>query len=249
MARSQDPPKTESAGACPQRGAGEEVSRRNFLRLTMAGSAAGAVAGAAGGLALPRAALAQSKLTPDEAIQALMDGNERYVSRDITSFHEDLDILHDRTAEKQEPFAAVLACADSRVPVELVFDQTIGHLFVCRVAGNVTTPEITASLEYGAKKLGTRAILVLGHAKCGAVSATMEGGAVPGQISVLYSSIRPAIDGAGPGLDAAIKANAKFHARQLSEASPVIAGLIKEKQLKVVAGFYDIASGKVTLLE
>lgn len=222
----------------------KDLSRRGILRI----GAAGAAAGAAGGLMLPRRALAQSPLTPDQAIAELMEGNRRYVERKFTSFREDLDILHDRTAEKQEPFAAVLSCADSRVPVELLFDQSIGHLFVCRVAGNVSTPEILASLEYGAKKLGTKAILVLGHGRCGAVDATLAGAQVPGQISVLYSSIRPGIDGAKPGLEAAIKANARFQARQIAEASPLIAKMIKDEEIKVIAGFYDLVSGRVTRL-
>ena len=86
-----------------------------------------------------------------------------------------LKILRDHTVDKQEPFAAVLSCADSRVPVEIIFDQSIGHIFVTRVAGNVVTPEIVGSLEYGAAVLGTKVILVLGHASCGAVKAAYPG--------------------------------------------------------------------------
>ena len=177
-----------------------------------------------------------------------MDGNERYVAGQLQSLNEDLSILKAKTAEKQEPFAAVLSCADSRVPVEFVFDQSIGHLFVVRVAGNITTPEITASLEYGVAVLGTKVLMVLGHGNCGAVKATIEGKAVPGQISALYAPIRPAVDAAGPDLDAAIDANAKIQATLLSEASPIIAGAIKEGKLKVVPARYDIVSGKVSLL-
>ena len=102
------------------------------------------------------------------------------------SFDEDKQILRDRTAEKQQPFAALLSCADSRVPVEIIFDQSIGELFVTRVAGNIATPEIIASLEYGAAVLGIKVILVLGHAGCGAVKAAIQAKAVPGQISALF---------------------------------------------------------------
>lgn len=123
----------------------------------------------------------------------LMEGNERFVAGKLTSFAYDLKILKDGTVEKQEPFAAGLSCADSRVPVELVFDQSIGHLFVARVAGNMMTPEIIASLEYGVAVLGVKAILVMGHAKCGAISAAMKGQEVPGQISTLYQHMMPAI--------------------------------------------------------
>jgi len=103
-------------------------------------------------------------------------------------------MLKTKTVESQEPFAAVLSCADSRVPVELIFDQSIGHLFVARVAGNIATSAMIASLEYGVAVLGTKAIMVLGHANCGAVKASIEAKAVPGQISALYPYIRPAVD-------------------------------------------------------
>ena len=226
-----------------------DVSRRGFLHRSVATAAAAGLTASAATLTGPRQALAQTTLTPDAALQALMDGNRRYVDGRMTALQHDLDILHDRTAEKQEPFAAVLSCADSRVPVELVFDQTIGHLFVCRVAGNIASTDIIASLEYGAAVLGTKAILVLGHQNCGAVQATIAGKAVPGQISALYASIRPAVDEAGLHLDPAIKANARRHAALLREASPVLAGLIKKEQLKVVAGYYELRSGKVSLLD
>ena len=141
-----------------------------------------------------------------------------------------------------------MACADSRVPVELLFDQTIGHLFVCRVAGNIVSPELIASLEYGAAVLGTKAIMVLGHSNCGAVSATIAAKAVPGQISVLYRSIRPAVDQAGTNVEAASKANAKIQAGLLGTSSPVLAEQVKNNQLKIVAAYYDVASGVVSLL-
>lgn len=229
--------------ACSEEG----LSRRGFLS-GAAVSTAAVVAGAGLNLATPRAASAQSTMTPDAALQALMDGNRRFTERKMTAFDEDLSLLKQNTAEKQEPFAAVLSCADSRVPVEIAFDQSIGHLFVTRVAGNITTPEITASLEYGALVLGTKVIMVLGHGNCGAVKATIDGKPVPGQISALYAPIRPAVDQAGPDLEAAIRANAKNQARILAQASPVLAGLIKENKLKVVAAHYDLNNGRVSLL-
>jgi carbonic anhydrase len=192
---------------------------------------------------------AQSTLTPEAALKELMDGNERFASGKMTSFEHDLTILKEHTVEKQEPFAAVLSCADSRVPVELVFDQTIGHIFVARVAGNMVTPEIIASLEYGAVVLGTKVIVVMGHRNCGAVKAAIQNKEVPGQISALYPHIRPAIDQAGSDLEAAIKANAHIQAKLLSEASPVITPMVKDGKLKVVAGYFDLGTGRVTLLE
>jgi carbonic anhydrase len=222
-----------------------DLPRRRFL-CSAVGGAVMALAGAATLGARPAAA--QSTLTPDEALQAMMDGNSRFIGGELQSLGEDLSILKAKTAEKQEPFAAVLSCADSRVPVEFVFDQSIGQLFVVRVAGNITSPEVTASLEYGVAVLGVKVLMVLGHGSCGAVKAAIEGKAVPGQISALYAPIQPAVDASGGDLNAAIDANAKIQATLLSEASPIIAGAIKDGRLKVVAARYDITSGKVALL-
>ena len=226
-----------------------DSSRRRFLQMTMGGTLAGLVTAAGVEFATPRPVLAQSKLSPDAALQELMDGNRRFSAHRVTAHEQDLAILKQNTMEKQEPFAAVLSCADSRVPIEMVFDQSIGHLFVTRVAGNVVTAEIIASLEYGAAVLGTKVILVVGHGGCGAVKATIQAKEVPGQISALYPHIQPAVDQAGPNLDAATKANAKIQAALLRKASTVISGLLKEGKLKVVAGYYDVASGVVSLLE
>jgi len=224
------------------------LSRRSFLGTALAGTAATFVGAASTGFLVPEAALAQSPLTPDQALKELLDGNQRYVDNRFTSFDEDKQILRDHTVEKQEPFAAVLSCADSRVPVEIIFDQSIGHLFVTRVAGNIATPEIIASLEYGAAVLGTKVILVLGHAGCGAVKAAVAGKAVPGQISSLFPHLQPAVDQAGPDVAAVTRANASLQAALLSKASTVLSPMVKEGKLKIVAGYYDLATGKVTLV-
>ena len=134
------------------------------------------------------------------------------------------------------------------MPVEIIFDQSIGHIFVNRVAGNIATTEIIASIEYGVAVLGIKVIMVLGHRNCGAVHAAIDGKAVPGQISSLYRFIRPAVNQAGDDLRAATIANAKIQAQLLRESSPVLAELIKQGQLKVVAAYFDIEIGRVQLL-
>ncbi len=225
-----------------------ELSRRQLLRIGMTAAAASVLTGGLE-LAFPPPAQAQSKLTPDAALAELMAGNKRFTSGSMTAHDQDLAILKQHTEEKQEPFAAVLSCADSRVPVELVFDQTIGHIFVTRVAGNLITPEIIGSLEYGAAVLGTKVILVMGHSNCGAVKATIQGKDVPGQISSLFPHIQPAVDQAGSNLEAATKANAKIQATLLRESSTVISGLVKSGSVKVTASYYDLGTGSVTLLE
>src|SRR6202008_2960674 len=149
-----------------------------------------------------------------------LDGNRRFMSGKLNSFNEDLEILKQKTVDKQEPFAAVLSCADSRVPVELIFDQTIGHIFVTRVAGNLVTPELIGSLEYGVAVLGVEVLLVLGHSACGAVKAAMKADAVPGQISSLYPHLRQAVEQSGGDVDKAIAANAKIQADLLRTSSP-----------------------------
>jgi len=225
-----------------------ELSRREMLRVGLSATAASFVA-TSFDLALPARVQAQSPTTPRAALDELMAGNKRFTSGRLTAHDQDLAILKQHTEEKQEPFAAVLSCADSRVPVELVFDQSIGHIFVTRVAGNLITPEIIGSLEYGAAVLGTKAILVMGHSNCGAVKATIQGKDVPGQISSLFPHIQPAVDQAGSDLVAATQANAKIQATLLREASPVIAGLVKAGSLQVVAGYYDVGTGVVRLVD
>ena len=224
------------------------ASRRRFLHMGITGTVVGLLTSGLE-LAFTPQARAQSTLSSDAALTELMDGNKRFTTGRMTAHEHDLAILKQKTIDNQEPFAAVLSCADSRVPVELLFDQTIGHIFVTRVAGNVVTPEIIASLEYGAAVLRTKVILVMGHASCGAVKATIQGKEVPGQISALYPHIQPAVDQAGPNPEAASKANAKIQAALLREASTVISALIKESKLKVVAGYYDTGTGVVTLLD
>jgi carbonic anhydrase len=231
----------------PSNGELASVTRRDLFRMAVAGSVTLGLGIASSGGA-PRHARAQTALTSDEALKALMDGNARFTAGRLTSFQEDLTLLAQKTAEKQEPFATVLSCADSRVPVEILFDQTIGHVFVVRVAGNVATPEIIASVEYGAAVVGTRLLMVLGHSACGAVTAAIAGKAVPGQISALYAPLRPAVDQAGPDPDGVVRANARIQASLLRNASPVIAGLVAQSTVKVVAAHYDIASGAVSLL-
>ncbi len=223
------------------------VDRRQFLQ--------GAVTGAVFGVAeqsviLPAFAWnlsAQANLTPEAALQELLAGNQRFAANRLTSIEHDLKILKEHTVDKQEPFAAVLACADSRVPVELVFDQTIGHIFVTRVAGNIVTPEIIASLEYAVAVLRIRALLVLGHTSCGAIKSAMKADSVPGQISSLYLPLRPAVEQSAGNLDKAIEANARLQAELLRTSSTVIRDAARAGTIKVVAGVYDLATGNVNL--
>ena len=224
-----------------------DVGRRQFLQTVLSGAAVGVAAQVGIELASPHKLHAQSNLSPDAALQELLEGNQRFAANQLTSITHNLTIMKERTLNKQEPFAAVLACADSRIPVELVFDQTIGHIFVTRVAGNVVTPEIIASLEFGVAVLGVKALLVIGHSNCGAVRAAMKTDTVPGQISVLYQRIQPAIEQSGGNVDRAIKINARIQAELLRTSSTVIRDATKDGTLRIESAVYDLATGKVSL--
>ena len=226
------------------------ASRRQLLKMTAAGVAVLAAA--------PAKMLAQSSAanvqefpkpgTPTEAMQLLLDGNERYLQQKYAECSLNISTLrHDSEAE-QHPYAAVLCCADSRMPAELVFDGSLGHLFVVRVAGNIATPDTIASLEYAVAVLGVKAILVVGHTNCGAVTAAKHGGTEPGAIEALFQYIYPATMGT-PDAASAIVKNAQVQTEILRGASTVIAERVKSGQLSVEPALYNVGNGKVTMLE
>ena len=146
---------------------------------------------------------------------------------------------------KQEPSAAVLGCADSRVPVEIIFAEGFGDVFVVRVAGSLATPVEIASLAYAVAVLGTKVVMVLGHDQCGAVRAAIDGMVVPGQISSLYQYSAPCIDRGNHDLGAAIRANVQFQARKLGQASPVLRAAVDGGTLKIVGGMFDLMLGRI----
>ena len=178
----------------------------------------------------------------------MIDGNRRFAANQITSIEQDLKLLKEHTVDKQEPFAAVLSCADSRVPVELIFDQTIGHIFVTRVAGNIINSEIIGSLEYGAEVLGVKVLLVIGHANCGAVKAALKKTPVPGQIASLYPHLQTAVEAGGGDLEETIRRNAVLQASLLTKTSTVLAPLVNSGKLIIRAAYYNVGNGLVTLL-
>ena len=181
-------------------------------------------------------------------MKLLIDGNRRFAEGKTISSNRDMSRVRE-VANGQKPFAAFLGCADSRVPIEIVFDQGFGDLFVTRIAGNVASSENIGSLEFGTKILGAKVLYVLGHTSCGAVSATMKGDEVPGQISGLFQHIRPAVKAANGDLDRAISENVRNQAVLLAEASPTISRLIQRKELIVAGGVYDLSTGLVTAVD
>ncbi|HEX9952488.1 MAG TPA: carbonic anhydrase family protein [Rubricoccaceae bacterium] len=208
----------------------------------------------------PWLTLGSAMLTPNVVLQILKDGNERFVSGNSAGHdvHEALKI----TAEGQSPFAAVVSCIDSRVPVETVFDLTIGHAFSARVAGNVVGPDIVGSLEFACAVAGSRLIVILGHTGCGAVKGACDGVTL-GSLTGILDKIQPAVAAVSKGrkparggkpsaddgyVDAVAEANVVETMRALLEQSPILADLIRERRVGLVGAMYDVRTGHVAFL-
>jgi carbonic anhydrase len=205
------------------------------------------------------AAGASSGLAPDEALGMLMDGNKRFVKANIT--HHALTIRESREAltKGQRPYAVILSCSDSRVPPEIIFDKTLGQIFVVRVAGNVADPVVLGSIEYAVEHLGSTLIMVLGHEACGAVDAAYGAAGKPeGNIGAVVGPILPAVQKAKDTMkgkdrkeqvDAAIDFNVDLVAGNLTAQSTVIKDYVDRGAVKIVKGKYHLRQGNVTLLK
>jgi carbonic anhydrase len=230
------------------------IGRRNLLKLGAVAAAALVIAPPAFAAKAKAPPKPQNVLAPDAALDRLMKGNARYV--DGTSRRH--DFLHEREAlsKGQNPYAAVLSCADSRIAPELCFDTARGDVFVCRVAGNFTTEEIIASFEYAVQVLNTPLIVVLGHEACGAVDAAIksikDGTTLPGHLPSLVHSLSPAVQAAqgqpGDLLTNAIRGNVAMNVARLQTATPILKSFADDKKIRVVGGIYELKSGKVELL-
>ena len=227
----------------------KRLGRRNF----MIGGASILAAASFGGAA--SAQLVSAAANPDDALKLLMEGNGRYVANQPRE--RDFSAGRASRTTGQAPFAAILGCADSRVAPELAFDQSPGDLFVVRVAGNFVTPDGLGSLEYGAAVLGTKLIMVLGHNSCGAVNATVtalqKGNTLPGHIADLVRAMKPAIEpvlkkGGDDLRQRAVIANVQRNVERLKKATPILAGMVAKKEVRVVGAVYELATGKVALV-
>ena len=229
-------------------------SRRRFVRHGLALTGAGFLSGAVGSISAASKNTDVSPVTPDQALDELMAGNQRYVTGNNTQ--HDFGPERGALAQSQHPFAIILGCADSRVSPELCFDQSRGRLFVVRLAGNFMDDNGLASMEFGASVLGSSLILVLGHTECGAVKAAVDvvtkGASLPGHLPKLVSYLKEPVEKVrsegGNIVDRAIRENVVLNAANLRTAEPVLAGLVKEGRLRVVGGIYDLATGKVDIV-
>jgi carbonic anhydrase len=184
-------------------------------------------------------------------LERLKEGNERYV-KSTTVCHQDWAPKRTALVAGQKPFAIILSCSDSRVPPEIIFDQTLGHLFVVRVAGNIVDDFAIGSIEYGVSVLGASLILVLGHSNCGAVDAALKGMRFDNHIQEIIEEIEPAIEavkkGSGNALEQAIKENVRQIQEKLKSSQPLLSQLFRDKKLAIEGGYYHLDTGRVEFL-
>ncbi|HEA29884.1 MAG TPA: carbonic anhydrase [Leeuwenhoekiella sp.] len=197
----------------------------------------------------------QDSLTPDAVLKDLMQGNVRFMDGNM---HErDYSAQIERTVDGQWPKAVVLGCIDSRVPVEHVFDQGIGDLFVARVAGNFENTDILGSMEYSCKVAGSKLVLVLGHESCGAVKAACDDVQM-GNITSMLKHIKPAVEasktdgernsGNADFVAQVVENNVRQTVERVRQGSPILNEMEGKGDIKIVGGVYSISTGKVTLL-
>ena len=190
-------------------------------------------------------------LTPQEALDKLLEGNKRYAGGKLIRPNQTSE-RRIAVAAKQSPFAIVLSCSDSRVVPEIAFDEGIGDLFVIRTAGNVSDDIVLGSIEYAVAELGVSLVMVMGHQSCGAVTAVVKGGELPGHIFRIAEAIKPAVEKVkgqpGDAVDNAVRSNVKMEVEDLKKSEPVLQEKIKAGKLMIVGGRYDLSSGLVEVI-
>jgi carbonic anhydrase len=199
----------------------------------------------------------ENAISPDGALNRLMQGNHRYVEG--VGRRYDFKSEREALSRGQNPFAAILSCADSRIAPEFCFDTARGDVFVCRVAGNLATDEIVASLEYAVQVLNAPLIMVLGHDACGAVDAAIksitDNTTLPGHLPSLVAAIKPAVDAVksekgdkGGMLANTIRKNVALNVDKLKNAAPILKSFADDKKIRVVGGVYELQTGRVELV-
>ncbi len=193
-------------------------------------------------------------VSADDALSRLLSGDRRFVAgkSNVPTGSALVERRH-ALAKEQKPFAVVVSCSDSRVPPELIFDVSLGDIFVVRTAGEVVDKMELGSIEYAIEHLGTRLIVVLGHQRCGAVSAAVSGATDTGDIPNVLRAISPAIEEtkgqSGDAIENAVRANARNIAKRLQSAGPIIAPRVQSGEVKIVAAYYSLDTGQVELLK
>ena len=202
----------------------------------------------------PRVRTAESlaAMTPAAALDKLKKGNTRFAEKSMRT--RDWQVKVSATAGGQYPFAAILACMDSRTPIEIIFDHGIGDVFGIRIAGNIVNDDELGSMEYATKVVGTKLIVVLGHTSCGAVKGSIDDAKL-GNLTALLAKIRPAVSASGPGSskdDAYVtrvaQANVSLAMKEIREKSPTLKAQVDAGTVGLVGAIYDVSTGKVTFL-
>ena len=199
----------------------------------------------------------QSNLTPDEIIQGMKDGNERFINNNLTPI--DYKAQVQATAGGQYPEAVIISCIDSRVPVEQIFDKGVGDVFVARVAGNFVNEDILGSTEFGTAVAGSKVVIVMGHKSCGAVKAAIDDVEM-GNITAMLSKIKPAVEMTSDFdgeqtvdndeyVTEVVKNNVRHTLAEMREKSPIIADLERNGDVVIAGAFYDLETGEVTFLD
>lgn len=232
------------------------MERRDFLKLGMTG-AFGMMLTASDLLwqveqakAAEIPSTSPESLSPDAALQKLMQGNQRFI--DHKPQYPDQSALRlQEVAQAQHPFATILSCADSRVPAEIVFDQGIGDIFDVRIAGNIATPEAIGSIEYAVVLLGSPLLMVMGHERCGAVTAAVQNQSLLGDIGTFVKAIKPAVKKVesqpGDAVENAVVANVQYQIERLKR-SQLLTEQVESGKLKIVGGRYDLDTGRVNII-
>jgi carbonic anhydrase len=241
------------------------MTRKSIIR-----KVALSLAAVSAGVGLALASAGAPSISPDDALQKLMEGNKRFVANQSISPKLSDPATRKSLAQAQKPYAIILACSDSRVPPEIVFDKGLGEIFIIRVAGNVPDPITLGSIEFAAANFGSPLVMVLGHERCGAVQATVDSkGKSSGSpnIDAIVKAVSPAVKKAATECEAckgvtkcadskhdefvecAIDTNAKLVAASLTKNSKILKNLVAEKKVKIVAAKYDLDDGTVTLIK
>ncbi len=201
--------------------------------------------------------LDRDKMSPQQAIDILIEGNHRFANN-LTA-NKDLHNLVMMTKEKQHPFVSMLSCSDSRAPVEMVFDQALGDVFSVRLAGNIASDKAIGSLEFGCKYLGSKLVVVLGHTGCGAVKAACDDFR-DGHIGEIINLIKPAVrleksivDNRNSNNDAFVakvcELSVKVQISEIIHSSEIMQDMLSSKQIGVIGGIYNLATGEVDFLQ
>jgi carbonic anhydrase len=229
------------------------VGRRDLLKILGVGGIS-----VAGGLfgqpALAKAASSNpNSISPDRALKQLLEGNQRFVGQS-PEYPDQSKARLKEVAQAQHPFATLLTCADSRVPAEIIFDRGIGDIFDVRIAGNIVTPEALGSIEYAVLLLGTPLLMILGHERCGAVTAAIQGEPPTASIASFVKPIQPVVEqlsdksNLAEAIENAVVANVKYQIERLRQQAPLLVDRERQGSLKIVGGRYDLDTGEVTVL-